>query len=91
MSNYNIYNICDEITQYLGCANWITSDQITEYIDNYYDDMSDEDRESIDTNIMGFNMSDAPTFVEFVNDAELYEQENKEAEAEFEDNDFLKL
>lgn len=91
----NIYNICDEITQYLGCAHLITEDQITEYIDNYYNYISDEDREIIKLNIMGFNVSDAHNFAEFINDAELYEQENKASDAEFyefvENDNFLKF
>ena len=93
--NTDIYNICDEIVNYFGIAYWITGEQITEYIDGYYNNITAEDREIIKLNIMGFNVSDAHNFAEFINDAELYEQENKASDAEFyefvENDNFLKF
>ena len=93
--NTNIYNICDEIINYFGSGNWITDEQVTEYIDGYYNNITTAYREIIKLNIMGFNLSNAHNFAEFINNAELYEQENNEAAAEFyefvENDDFLKF
>ena len=41
---YNSYDICQEILDNYGATDWIGESDIDEYLDNYYSDMSDEDR-----------------------------------------------
>lgn len=41
---YNSYDICREILDNYGATDWIGESDIDEYLDNYYSDMSDEDR-----------------------------------------------
>lgn len=42
--DYNSYDICREILDNYGATDWIGESDIDEYLDNYYSDMSDEDR-----------------------------------------------
>ena len=41
---YNSYDICREILDHYDASDWIGVRDIDEYLDNYYSDMSDEDR-----------------------------------------------
>lgn len=42
--DYNSYDICREILDHYDASDWIGVRDIDEYLDNYYSDMSDEDR-----------------------------------------------
>lgn len=44
-AKYNYYNICREILDNFGATNWIGKKDIDDYLDIYYNEMNDEDRQ----------------------------------------------
>lgn len=44
-AKYNYYNICREILDSFGATNWIGKKDIDDYLDIYYNEMNDEDRQ----------------------------------------------
>ena len=47
IEGHNSHDICREILDHYYAGDWIGEKDIDEYLDTYYDDMSDEDRLSV--------------------------------------------
>lgn len=80
-NGYNSYDICREILDHYYAGDWIGEKDIDEYLDTYYDDMSDEDRLSVHDRMSDFVGVDPYRSVQDDEDDEDWDEDEEDFES----------